>query len=67
MARFRILRRPSEILPLTTVYDVQERTFWWWHTISSSWLSLENAEESIEAIKKMENIDSRPQIVKECD
>jgi hypothetical protein len=67
MARFRILRRPSAILPDTTVYDVQERTLWWWSTVSSSWLSLENAEESIEAIKKMEKTDSRPQVVKECD
>jgi hypothetical protein len=49
------------------VYDIERRWFWWWETISSSWLSLEQAEKGLQDIKLMEKMDHRPKVIKECD
>jgi len=67
MARFRVVRRPSRISPGIYVYDIQQRWFLWWDTISSSWLSLEEAEKDLEAIKLMSTLDWSPKVIKEYD
>lgn len=67
MARFRIVRRPSVMVLNCWVYDIQRRYFFWWKTVSSSWLSLESAEAGLIGLKETEKMDLRPKVIKEYD
>jgi len=66
MARYRIVRRPSSHIS-DYVYDIQQRWLFWWTTISSSWLSLEVAESHLCILRKADELDKRPKVIKEYD
>jgi len=50
------------------VYDVQRQVILtWWDTVSSSWSSLEEAEQVLMGFKKAATISWKPEVVKEYD
>ena len=61
MARFRIVQKPSVMDPRRTMYEVQEKEFWWW-TFRNVFNDLNEAEEW--TIKLIESLE-RP-FVKTC-
>jgi phage pi2 protein 07 len=61
MARFRIVQKPSAMDPRRTMYEVQEKEFWWW-TFRNVFNDLNEAEEW--TIKLIESLE-RP-FVKTC-
>ena len=68
MARYRIVRRPNCLNPFRVVYDVQRQVILtWWDTVSSSWSSLEEAEQVLMGFKKAATISWKPEVVKEYD
>ena len=68
MARYRIVRRPGRLDPSRYVYDVEERQLpFWWERVSSSWSSIEAAEEFVLSIKRPKTTFWKPEVVKEYD
>ena len=64
MARFRIKQAPSYCTPGRALFDVEERCgFWWEHR--GMHLSLQEAEEHVEALKAM--VPVKTMVVKEYD
>lgn len=51
MARFRIVQKPSYCSPGRALFDVEERCLFWWE-YRGFHLSLQEAEDHVEALKK---------------
>lgn len=64
MARYRIKQRPSHGAPGVAIFEVEKRCLWWWE-YRGLYLSLEEAEERIEALQTVKEVETK--IIKEYD
>ena len=64
MARYRIKQKPSYCTPERALFDAEERCWFWWEH-RGTYLSLQEAEERVEALKAL--VPVKAMVIKEYD
>lgn len=64
MARYRIVQRPSYVIPSEAIFVVEERDFIWWKHVCL-FMSLEKAEQRVAELQKAERNLVETKVVKE--
>ena len=64
MARYRIVQRPSYVIPSEAIFIVEERDFIWWKHVGLC-ISLQEAEQRVAELQKAERNPVETKVVKE--